>query len=404
MELYFGTPYWLALNRLNNYCNLLRADRRCDVTVIGSGITGALVAYELGRAGMRCVMIDRGGAAAGSSTASTALLQYEIDVPLHRMERMIPRNDAVVAYRSCLRSIDDLVSVFRAIGYDPAFERRSSVWYASDRSGRRMVEREFTARKRHGLPCEYLGRRELKRVFGIDAPCALVNDVSAQMDPYAAATALIGYGMQAQGLELFTHTEAVRIDEEPGCCRTHTPGGVITSRYVVVAAGFDAGRFLPERVMKLTSTYALASEPVDSSLIWPRRALLWETRSPYLYVRTSGDRIIAGGEDDAFSDPARRDRCVEARTAAIERKLRELLPGTPFRVAMKWCGTFSTTEDGLPYIGPWKPGSRVFFDLGYGGNGITFSMIGAQIIAGAMSGRPDPRAETFGFSRISRRK
>jgi glycine/D-amino acid oxidase-like deaminating enzyme len=37
--------------------------------------------------------------------------------------------------------------------------------------------------------------------------------------------------------------------------------------------------------------------------------------------------------------------------------------------------------------------------LGYGGNGFTFSMVAAQVIAGELYGRPDPDAELFNFHR-----
>lgn len=40
------------------------------------------------------------------------------------------------------------------------------------------------------------------------------------------------------------------------------------------------------------------------------------------------------------------------------------------------------------------------FDLGYGGNGITFSMIGAQIICKKLQGIDDERGRIFGYERI----
>ena len=67
---------------------------------------------------------------------------------------------------------------------------------------------------------------------------------------------------------------------------------------------------------------------------------------------------------------------------------------------MAWCGTFSTTKDGLPFIGTWPGTKHIFFDLGYDGNGITFSMIGAQIIRNTLQGIKDERKDIFGFERI----
>ena len=73
--------------------------------------------------------------------------------------------------------------------------------------------------------------------------------------------------------------------------------------------------------------------------------------------------------------------CFEKKTEILEKKFHKLLPSVPFKTEMAWCGTFSTTKDWTSFY--WNMARErniYFFDLGYGGNGITFSMIGAQII------------------------
>jgi glycine/D-amino acid oxidase-like deaminating enzyme len=40
-----------------------------------------------------------------------------------------------------------------------------------------------------------------------------------------------------------------------------------------------------------------------------------------------------------------------------------------------------------------------FAALGYGGNGITFSMLSAQVLSAAIGGRDDPDADLFSFRR-----
>ncbi len=69
---------------------------------------------------------------------------------------------------------------------------------------------------------------------------------------------------------------------------------------------------------------------------------------------------------------------------------------------MAWCGTFSSTDDGLPYMGAWKKGDRTLFALGYGGNGITFSMVAAQVLKNIILNKIDDRLKTFGFDRITK--
>src|SRR5690606_34054421 len=171
-------------------------------------------------------------------------------------------------------------------------------------------------------------------------------------------------------------------------------------KYVVIAAGFEAGQFLPKNVMKLLSTYALISKPVEEELLWPERSLIWDTKSPYFYMRTTNDnRMMIGGEDEDFQNPVKRDALLRRKIKKLEKQFNKLYPEIPFETDMAWCGTFSSTEDGLPYIGTWPGKDRMFFALGYGGNGITFSMIAAQIIRNKLTGTQDKRAEVFGFDR-----
>ena len=60
-----------------------------DVLVVGAGITGAAVADALSVEGIEVAVIDKRGLALGSTMASTALVQYEIDTPLTKLCRKI---------------------------------------------------------------------------------------------------------------------------------------------------------------------------------------------------------------------------------------------------------------------------------------------------------------------------
>lgn len=255
------------------------------------------------------------------------------------------------------------------------------------------------------MPVRLLEKEEIKKLYNIEVPGnALLNRVSAQMDAYKAATGLLLYHMKKDGLEIFTHTGVTECVEMPeGYIIETDRGHKIECKYVIIAAGFEAGKFLSREIMDLTSTYALVSHPVDSKDLWPEQCLIWETAEPYLYIRTTrGNRIIVGGEDEKFSDPERRDALLRKKTLVLEKKFRRLFPSIPFKTEMAWCGTFSTTKDGLPFIGNCPDKDRMFFDLGYGGNGITFSMIGAQIICKKLQGIDDERGRIFGYERIEK--
>lgn len=402
MDLYSGLPYWIAKNPLYNYFNPLKTDFTTDVLIIGGGITGALVAHELCSAGMKCCIVDKRSITTGSSTASTALLQYEIDTPLCKMVKMIDEKLAVLAYRSCLQSITDIENVFRKLGIESDFERVPSIYYASNKKGFELIEKEYEIRKKYELPVKFLNEKELYKKYRIKAPGALENQESAQIDAYKAATHLIDYHKEESNLKVFTHTEIDSYTEtKNGYSLKTIEGHSINCKKVVIAAGFEAGKFLPEQLMDLTSTYAIISQPMDEKYMWKDRSLIWETREPYLYIRTTDqNRIIVGGEDEEFRDPVLRDELLRKKVRILERKIKKLFPDIPFKTDMVWCGTFSSTKDGLPFIGTWPGKDKMYYALGYGGNGITFSMIAAQIIKNKMQGIKDERESVFGFERI----
>src|SRR5690606_5532606 len=190
MDLHSGLPYWLIKNQLFNFHNPLKEPLVVDVAIIGSGITGALVAHELCTAGIRCAVFDKRTVATGSTGASTAQLQYEIDVPLSDMIGKVGEENAVLAYQASLQSITDLEQVFESTTVRPNFRRVSSVFLASNQRGFRLLEREYEVRKRHGLPVSFLDADALFAAHRITAPGALKNKAAAQMDGYLAAIGL----------------------------------------------------------------------------------------------------------------------------------------------------------------------------------------------------------------------
>jgi len=401
MDLHSGLAYWIVKNKLYNYFHPLKTDFYIDVAIIGSGITGSLVAHELCSAGIECAVFDKRTIATGSTAASTSQLQYEIDVPLSEMIPKVGEVDAVRAYHASLQSIHDLESLWQNTGVRPDFRRVPSIFLASDRRGLRLIEKEYRLRRRHGLPVEFLDSPNLFTLHHIDGLGALKNMEAAQMDGYQAATGLLKYHMKKSDLPVFSHTEIVDHQQRKRGYILRTGDRMnIRCKYVVVAAGFEAGRFLPRQVMKLISTYALVSQPVEPTQLWPERSLIWETAHPYFYMRTTLDnRMMIGGEDVPFRNPERRDRLLRTKIRRLEKKFQKIYPEIPFAVDMAWCGTFSSTEDGLPYIGLWPGNKRMFFALGYGGNGITFSMIAAQLIKNKLTGVKDERERIFGFER-----
>lgn len=103
MNLTSSHPFWSVRNGLPANYPSLRRDVSCGAIVIGGGITGALVAVHLVEAGVETLLIDKRDIGTGSTSASTALLHYEIDVPLRELiQKLAPRRRRGVT--SCVAS------------------------------------------------------------------------------------------------------------------------------------------------------------------------------------------------------------------------------------------------------------------------------------------------------------
>ena len=158
-------------------------------------------------------------------------------------------------------------------------------------------------------------------------------------------------------------------------------GSRINGQRVVFATGYKSQQYLKQNVGVLKSTFALISEPCDSFEGWPDCSLIWESARPYFYLRTTSDnRAIVGGEDVPFATAHKSDQLIARKTKKLQRRFADIFPRLDIEVAYTWAGTFGETKDGLAYIGQTQEFPRAYFALGYGGNGITFSVIAAKII------------------------
>ncbi len=376
----------------------LKPSTNTDVLVVGAGITGAMLADALSAAGLKVIILDKRGPAKGSTTASTALVQYEIDVPLTRLMRKIGKANAVRAWRRSRLALDGIAARLGELGVRHV-QQRQSLYLAGDMLGAHDLEREFDARRAAGLYGHFLDRKALRSRFGIARPAALLSTGNITIDPRLTTFALLKASL-ARGARICAPTEIVQTEPSRlGVVARTADGNRIRCRHLVFATGYELPDGVPRRGHKVISTFAIATVRQPRRL-WPERCTIWEASEPYLYLRTTPDgRVICGGEDEDFSQSAARDALIPRKTATLQRKLARLFPDIDTGVDFAWAGTFGETSTGLPTIGEVPGMPNCWVALGYGGNGITYARIAADIIRGAFIGNPDVDADLYDFPR-----
>jgi glycine/D-amino acid oxidase-like deaminating enzyme len=403
MDLKSGYPYWAVKNGLMATFPALQRDLRCDVAIIGAGITGALIARVFAANGYDTCIVEHRDVGWGSTAASTALLQYEIDTHLTELTKRYGEDDAALAYHACVQAVDEVTDIAREIR-DVGFARARSLYYASKARHVRGLRDELHARRRIGIDVRWLSRERLQDDYGIDAPGALLSGHAARVDPYRMASRLL---QRLAGKGVAIHDRTTVRELHPTARRVVLDianGTRITADHVIVAAGYAAQQWIPQRVATNRSSYAFISDPLDATGLGRiADTVVWETARPYLYMRSTEDgRVLVGGEDDRVDIPQRRDRRVDAKARKLVKGVRAAMPNLPELVpAFAWAGTFAETKDGLPFFGPHPSlGSRVQFAMAYGGNGITYSVLGGALLRAHVERRAHPLKRLFGFERL----
>lgn len=377
----------------------LTRDVTTEVLIVGAGVSGALIGQALAEAGHDVTIVDRRGPAKGATAASTALLQYELDEPMIRLFARRGEEATRRIWRRSRLAVDALRERAARLGVDGGLAERASLYLAGDRLDARALQREARERARAGFEVEFLSRSDLKARYGFSREAAILGFGNLEADPRKLTLGFLRDAV-ARGARLHCPVEVADVEHKSRIVVARTTDGpAIRCRTIVFASGYEKPRGVPAPNHRIVSTWAIATRPQPRNL-WPTRCLIWEASDPYLYARTSADgRVICGGEDEDFADEAHRDALLPAKTAALERKLGKLAPWIDPAADYAWTGSFGASEDGAPSIGR-PPGlPRAFACLGYGGNGTTFSMLAAQMVATDLAGAPDPDAELFAFRR-----
>jgi glycine/D-amino acid oxidase-like deaminating enzyme len=394
-DLRTGLPLWLAKKTPQLKTSRSVAGIHSDVIVVGTGISGALVADALMQAGYSVLAVDRREPMSGSTPASTALLQFELDTPLTELSRKIGKSNAARAWWRSVQAVQALQQRIETLQIRCGLAERSTIHLPGNILGTYQLKLEAAARQKLGLRSEFIGRQHLHDLTGMDKPGAILSHGNGEADPVRLVAGLWRHFL-ARGGRMAANFEVTEVEQTHNRVRLKTKNGhSISARYAVFCTGYELMKFARPKGYKIISTWALATRP-QPGRIWPSKSLIWEAADPYLYLRTTGEgRVIVGGEDESFSDETLRDKLIPKKIAAIARKAKRIFPHIDFKADYAWTGSFGESPTGLPAIGPIRDLPRCYAVLGFGGNGITFSMLAAQLISRHMQGIKDPDAEIF---------
>ena len=401
MDLKSNEPFWLLKNGLVSSYPSLKSDQECDVLVIGGGITGSLIAHQMVKDGCKTIIIDKREVCNGSTSATTSMLQYEIDVPLYELIEIIGEKGAVESYKACSKSIDDLEKLTKEIKSRAGFKRKQSLYFASKKKDVSWLIKEYEIRKKSGFDVKWLEPEEIEERFTLhNTYGGILSKQGASIDAFKFAHELLRLNIK-NGLKIYDKTEMKSVKYFRGYNLALTENGFsIKAKKIIYCVGYESKNLIKENFVNLKSTFATVSE-IDCDIFKNiEHTLVWNTDNPYIYMRTTDDnRLLIGGGDEDFVNPEKRDSMLDKKEKEILRTLKRIKPDFKFYTDFVWAGTFGETKDGLPYIGEHENFKNSYFVLGFGGNGITFSVTGMEMASAFVKNKKHKLSQYFKFGR-----
>jgi glycine/D-amino acid oxidase-like deaminating enzyme/nitrite reductase/ring-hydroxylating ferredoxin subunit len=381
----------------------LDKDAQCDVVVIGSGIAGLSVAYELSARGRSVTVIDRGRIGGGMTSRTTAHLASELDDYYFELIDARGEDEARLYHSSQIAAINRIEAICRDEGIDADFARVDGYLFAADEKGAEDLAKEYEACRKLDIAAEWAPGAPIP---GIETGRCLRFPDQARFHPtkYLAGLAR---AIAARGGRFHENTAHVRDEEGEGGVEAETERGhKIRARAAVFATNSPTNNMVAVHSKQVPMrTYAIAGRVPKGAV---PDALVWDTLDPYHYVRTQplgdeADLLIVGGEDHRSGE----ENDMAARLDALRSWTQFHYPafhGTEYC----WSGQVLEPEDFMPFSGR-NPGSEnIYIHTGDSGQGITNGVAGALTILPLILGEDsrfaplfDPRRKAGALSSVT---
>lgn len=388
----------------------LRGNASADVCIVGAGIAGLSVAYELSHAGHKVIVLDDGAIGRGMTARTTAHLVTALDDRYYNLEKYHGEDGASLAAQSHSAAIDRVERIIELEGIECGFERLDGYLFEPPNESLKNLEKEFDACRRAGLTVDWVKQAPIE---AFDTHPAIRFHWQAQINPLQYLRGLVA-AIQRRNGQIFTGT---KVEETTGGTNARVMTAqkfTVTTKAIVVATNTPINdRYVIHTKQAPYTTYVIGLQVKHGDVT---RALFWDTAEragmetdlgpvPYHYVRlANGERddeeiLIVGGEDHKTGQA----EDFEQRFQRLEEWARARWPTTG-EIRFQWSGQVMEPVDSLGYIGR-NPAdeNNVYVVTGDSGNGMTHGVIAGMLISELIRRGDHAWAKLYDPSRITPR-
>ncbi|HWX46623.1 MAG TPA: FAD-dependent oxidoreductase [Roseomonas sp.] len=343
-----------------------------DVLVIGGGIAGLSTAIELGRSGVRALVLDReaigwgassrnGGALSGAGSLGRARSDLHKALDAKLLDEMVEEAEG---------SFDEMEVFLRREGVECFFRKTGRFVGAHAPKALDTLKRRAEMLNRTGRDtATILERGRVREEVATDLyHGGLLIERAGSLHPGLYVQGLAKAAARL-GATLRGGVTVAGLEKEGGGYRVRTSQGDVMARQVMVATNGYTGAATPWHRRRLVpvASYMIATEPLGEARVralLPKLRVYGDTKKVLYYFRPSPDftRILFGGRASFIDADATRS------AARLHGFLTGLLPDLAgVRVTHGWKGNVAFALDYLPHVGRQE---GIHYALGCNGSGV----------------------------------
>lgn len=384
-----GKIYWQDKSKINKVYPYLTHDIKADVLVIGGGIAGALTTYFLAKEGANVVVAEKNIIGHGNTIADNAALEYELESEIYKLEKSIGKIQAERIYKLCLDALDKIEKINKEFKNPTGFTRQDNLYFTNKLMQKGNVAKEFEIRKKAGFDAVYIDSHSLVNLnSGI-----VTKSGSAVLNPYMFTQGLFEYLDSLDNVHIFENTniEDIKCKIDSVECKTNNNFKIKADK-LIFASGIETLKYLESSPAELYKKFTIVTKPIDRLKNFNTNFTARDSLEPSHILRFApNNRIIYSGEEVKFSDRFLDNKYLNNVSSDKYKKLYNNLQKTLYNIdeipiEFAFNSTVANTKDYLPIIDEIPNMPNAFCNLGFGQNGILYSVIGADMLRNAIKG------------------